>query len=81
MDIWDDSCKETIDTFVKPIVFRELTYVGSNQFDYSIFKTKELQNAVFAMRFLFGQLLSYLQQFKKAGEELKADIESYRNSI
>ncbi len=81
MKLWDDSCKETIDTFFKPVVFKELTYVTPGKIDYSFFQLRELQNSIFAMRFLFGQRLNYVHGFSKDASELKATIETYRKSL
>lgn len=81
MKLWDDSCKETVDNFIKPITFRELTYVSPELIDISIFDSREMKNAVFAMRYLYQQRLDYLKVLKAETERLINSLKGYEDSF
>jgi len=81
MKLWDDSCKETIDNFIKPVTFRNLTYVSPNQIDIAIFESMEIRNAIFAMRYLYQERLNYLKSFKAEAERLINSLKGYQDSF
>ena len=81
LKLWDSSCKENIDQFIKPVVLRELNFIERGQLDLKLFKSKELRNALYAMQYLFMQRLAYCHTFLETAEKLQEDLENYQGQF
>lgn len=77
LEIWDDTCADQIDDFVKPIVFEEMTFIAPNRIDFKLFQNRQLSNSFFALRFLQSQRVQNLKRMNQATDSLIQTIDTY----
>ena len=77
MNLWDVSCNQHIDNFIKPVVMKNLEVTGRNQIKTDMIRSQEFKNALFAQQYLLQQRQGFIAIMQTATDSLETNITRY----